>query len=33
MIRNDAETIKKIDAGVDVKLLKPVLVKELKATN
>jgi hypothetical protein len=33
MIRNDAETVKKINAGVDLKLLKPVLVKELKATN
>jgi quinol monooxygenase YgiN len=33
MIRNDAETVKKINAGVELKLLKPVLVKELKATN
>jgi hypothetical protein len=33
MIRNDAETVKKINAGVDLKLLKPVSVKELKATN
>jgi hypothetical protein len=33
MIRNDAEIVMTIIAGVDINLVKPVLVKELKATN
>jgi quinol monooxygenase YgiN len=33
MIHNDAETVKTINAGVEGKLLKPVFVKELYASN